>query len=289
MIDDRGPVVHQALLTDRLVRLRQSRGLTQEQVAGSLDWSVSKVIRYEKGQQVISKVSLNALLDLYKVARTREGEELVRLGEGARQKAWWSDFRRVMKPDYTRYVGLEAGASSILQFQATVVPGLLQTHEYARAVTKAVVHGSDADLIVDVRRRRRRHIEERAVRPKQTYVLDEAVIRRHVGVREDPNIMPLQLWALVHAARSPHVDIRIIPFGVGEHFGFRGSFTILKFDGVLGEILYTESDGRCVVSDKEYRVRRHRERVEDLISNNTLGSEESVSMIESVAIEMKVS
>src|SRR6266496_4344004 len=135
MATDQGPVVQSMLLRGELVRLRKDSGLTQEQVASGLEWSPSKLLRVEGGRSSITKVDLDALLTAYGVTSESRREQLQALNRGARERAWWDKYRDDVSPAYLNYVGLEAGAAFVRQFQLGFVPGLLQTEEYARAVT----------------------------------------------------------------------------------------------------------------------------------------------------------
>ncbi len=135
MANDQGPVVQSALLRNELVRLRKESGLTQEQVAAELEWSPSKLIRVEGGRNSITKVDLDALLSRYGVTSESRREQLQALNRGARERAWWDDYKADVSPTYLSYVGFEAGAAFIRQFQSGFLPGLLQTADYAEAVT----------------------------------------------------------------------------------------------------------------------------------------------------------
>ena len=134
MASDQGPVVQSAVLRSELIRLRKAKGLTQEQVAASLEWSASKLIRVEGGRSSISKTDLDALLRAYGVSQTQRGR-LQNLNRGAKAVGWWNAYRSHVAPAYLEYVGYETGAVFIRQFQGSVVPGLLQTPDYARALT----------------------------------------------------------------------------------------------------------------------------------------------------------
>ena len=214
MISDQGPVVQSAILRGELVRLRKQSGLTQEQVARNLEWSASKLIRVEGGRSSITKVDLDALLGQYEVTSAERRAWLQELNRGARTTGWWDAYRDDVSPAYLSYVGYEAGASFIRQFPGTVVPGLLQTPEYAEALTVISVESVAVAPVVRLRLQRQRELARRQPRPHQQYVLDEAVIRRHVGIRKDPAIMPNQLLRIVaRAQEDDRIKVRVIPFG----------------------------------------------------------------------------
>src|ERR1700686_1118629 len=120
---DQGPVVQSALLRGELVRLRRESGLTQEQVASDLEWSPSKLIRVEGGRSSITKVDLDALLTMYGVTSESRRDQLQALNKGARERGWWDKYRDDVSATYLNYVGLEAGAAFIRQFQSGFLPG----------------------------------------------------------------------------------------------------------------------------------------------------------------------
>src|SRR6185437_8085225 len=135
MASDQGPVIQSAIVRSELVRLRKAKGMTQEQVAKNLEWSASKLIRVEGGHSSITKVDLDALLTQYGVTSESQRERLQALNRGAKETGWWEAYRNDTAPAYLNYVGYEAGAAFVRQFPGTVVPGLLQTPEYAEALT----------------------------------------------------------------------------------------------------------------------------------------------------------
>lgn len=288
MASDQGPVIQSAALRSELVRLRKERGLTQEQVAKNLEWSASKVIRVEGGRSSITKVDLDALLGQYGVSSESQRERLSQLNRGARAVGWWNAYRNDVLAPYLNYVGYEAGAAFIRQFQGTVVPGLLQTPEYARALTVlSVEERGRVDSVVGLRLQRQSELAHRETPPRQYYVLDEAVIRRHVGIQEDPAIMPDQLAHIVDRARDDEqITVRVIPFGAGAHAGLSGPFTLLEFDGGLPDILYLDA-GREVIGmvSSDDRVAEYADSFESLVEA-ALSAEDSLEFIRAVAAEM---
>ena len=158
-----------------------------------LEWSPSKLIRVEGGRSAVTKVDLDALLTEYGVTSGAERDRLQQLNRWAREPAWWDVYRNDISAPYLSYVGYEAGASFIRQFPGTVVPGLLQTEEYAKALTIGAVDVMKVNPVVKLRLQRQAEIAKRTDPPYQYYVLDEAVIRRRIGIEIDPSIMPNQL------------------------------------------------------------------------------------------------
>jgi transcriptional regulator with XRE-family HTH domain len=239
MANDQGPVVQSALLRSELIRLRKESGLTQEQVADDLDWSPSKLIRVEGGRSSITKVDLDALLTKYRVTSESQRERLQTLNRGAREPRWWDAYRDDVSPVYLNYVGYEAGAAFVRQYQGNSIPGLLQTPEYAEVLTANSIDAGRVAPVVRLRMLRQQKLAQRTPPPRQYFVLDEAVIRRHVGIHKEPAIMPNQLRHI--AERAEHDDlvtVRVIPFTVGAHPGLSGPFTLLEFEGGMPDLLY---------------------------------------------------
>ena len=286
---DQGPVVQSALLRGELVRLRRESGLTQEQVAATLEWSPSKLIRVEGGRSSITKVDLDALLTKYGVTSESTRERLQLLNRGARERGWWDKYRDDVSPTYLNYVGFEAGAAFVRQFESGFLPGLLQTAEYAEAVTVNSVDAVRVAAIVGLRLQRQSELAQRDPRPRQYYVVDEAVIRRHVGIAKDPAIMPNQLREIADKAEQDDlVTVRVIPFEAGAHRGLSGPFTLLEFDGGLSDLLYIDA-GRgefaSMVQGDDPRIAEYRDDFE-LLLEDALSAEKSVDLIRSVAEEM---
>jgi transcriptional regulator with XRE-family HTH domain len=289
MATDQGPVVLSALLRGELVRLRRESGLTQEQIAAQLEWSPSKLIRVEGGRSAITKVDLDAILDRYGVTSESTRERLQLLNRGARERGWWDSYRDDVSLTYLNYVGFEAGAAFIRQFQSGFLPGMLQTVEYAEAVTVNSVDAVRVAAIVGLRRQRQSELAQRDPRPRQYYVVDEAVIRRHVGIAKNPNIMPAQLREIADKTEQDDlVTVRVIPFEAGAHRGLYGPFTLLEFEGGLPDLLYIDA-GRgefaSMVIGDDPRIAEYRDDFE-LLLEDALTAEKSVDLIRSVAEEM---
>jgi transcriptional regulator with XRE-family HTH domain len=285
---DHGPVVQSALLRNELVRLRKEGKLTVEHVAAELEWSASKLIRIEGGRISITKVDLDALLTRYGVTSESRRDQLQALNRGAKEPAWWDEYRADVSPTYLNFVGFEAGAAFIRQFQSVFLPGLLQTAEYAEAVTVNSVDAVRVAAIVGLRLRRQSKLAQRDPRPRQYYVIDEAAIRRHVGISKDPEIMPHQLRHIAELTeRDNLITVRVIPFGIGAHRGLYGPFTLLDFDGGLPDVLYVDV-GRGEFASMVVGAEQAVECRDDfeLLLEDALTAEKSIELIRAVAEEM---
>lgn len=287
MASDQGPVVQSALLRTELIRLRKESGLTQEQVATGLDWSPSKLIRVEGGRSSITRVDLDALLTRYGVTSESHRDRLQELNRGARERGWWNVYRDDISPAYLEFVGYEAGAAFIRQCQPGFVPGLLQTAEYAEVLTANSIDAVMVAPVVKLRLQRQSELVGRTNPPRQYYVLDESVIRRHIGISQDPAIMPAQLRYLADTAEGEdRVTIRIIPFRAGAHPGLDGPFTLLEFDASMPDILYLDNGrNRNLITGSDPRIPEYADDFEALLES-ALTAEESIELIRQAAEEM---
>jgi transcriptional regulator with XRE-family HTH domain len=229
-----GPAVRRRKLGAELRALRTSAGLTSGEAARLVGWHQSKVSRIETGASGVKPADVRLLLDAYAVHDTQLRELLLVLAgsdEGGGRHHWWHQYRGVLPPTYRDFISLESQAGAMRTLETSVVPGLLQTPEYARAVTRAAVNGLGTepderlDALVKVRLARQDVL--RAEPPlKLSAVLDEAVLRREIG---GPDVMARQLRRLMEAARLPQVRIQVLPFAAGAHIGITGPFVIFSF------------------------------------------------------------
>src|SRR5580693_7781712 len=179
---DQSPTLRGRRLALELLRRREATGMSREEVASQLEWSTSTLFRIETGRSRPQPGNVRSLLVLYGVTGP-ERDGLIQLTRDARQPGWWHSFRDVLPNPYEVYIGLEAGAASIRNFEPVVVPGLLQTADYARATFRNGPRELDRDEVdrrVEVRLARQ-EILTREERPRLWAVIDEAVIHRVVG------------------------------------------------------------------------------------------------------------
>ncbi|GHE02694.1 helix-turn-helix domain-containing protein [Streptomyces alanosinicus] len=226
-----GPAVRRRKLGAELRTLRTGAGLTSGEAARLAGWHQSKVSRIETGASGVKRGDVRLLLDVYGVRDGQLRELLLMLAgseDVGERNRWWHAYRGVLPPTYRDFISLESQASAMRTLETTVVPGLLQTPEYARAVTRAAVKDVDEerlDTLVEVRLARQDVL--RAERPlRLSAVLDEAVLRREIGGSE---VMARQLKRLTQAARLPQVRLQVLPFGAGAHVGLTGPFVIFSF------------------------------------------------------------
>ncbi|MFB7054265.1 helix-turn-helix domain-containing protein [Streptomyces vinaceus] len=238
-----GPAVRRRKLGEELRALRDRTGLTSGEAARIAGWHQSKISRIETGRSGVKPEDIRLLLDVYAKVVSPEQRALLEAlsasaagpgpgaGEAGRGRQWWHDYRGLLPQEYRDFISLEASARSARTVELSVVPGLLQTPEYARAVTRAALGGlpePKVDALVDVRLARQSVL--RAAPPLElSAVLDEAVLRRQIG---GPGVMAAQLRHLVQVARLPQVSLQVLPFSVGGHLGLTGPFVIFSFPNI---------------------------------------------------------
>jgi transcriptional regulator with XRE-family HTH domain len=196
-------------------------------VARALGWSESKLSRIETARIGISDADLERLLEQIEAP----AEDRVRLRELARRgraRVWWTPYRSSLPEPYDEYLALEAEAWMLCEWEAQVVPGLLQTDEYARAVIEAGADRADPGVIeTRVRLRMNRQTVLSSVgAPRLCAVLDEAVLHREIGGRA---VLRRQLQRLFDACGRPGIELRVLPFSAGVHGALAGSFLIFEF------------------------------------------------------------
>jgi transcriptional regulator with XRE-family HTH domain len=287
MTTPHGPTSGRLRLRTALRTAREAALLTQQQVADAMDWSLSKVIRIEKGTVSISTNDVRALLHLYQVTDERHAADLVDLARAARKKAWWTAYRTEVPPHFGELMGLEAEASVHIYFQPTAVPGLLQTEAYARALLSNIAPGrltpEQIETRVEIRMARQRAVLEKPNPPRLEAVLDEAVLRR---IADSPETMREQLLHLIKKGAAENIVIQVLPFTAGVNT-IETSFIILQFpDPDDGDVVYIEnSPVTGHVFDRPDDISPYL-RAYERLQETSLSKEESLSMIAKVAGEL---
>jgi transcriptional regulator with XRE-family HTH domain len=248
-----GPTVQRLVLGSQLHRLRESRGITAEQAAEAIRGSHSKISRMEHGRVGFKERDVADLLALYGVTGAEEQAALLNLVREANTPGWWHAYSDVLPSWAQPYVGLEAAASVIRTYQNQLVPGLLQTEGYARAL----IRQGSATTEEEIARRSelrasRQEILRRRDAPQLWVVVDEGALRRPVGSRE---AVRGQLEHLIEVADHPAVTLQIMPFSAGAHSAMGGPFTILRFaEPDLADVVYIEQLTSALYLDKPVEV-----------------------------------
>jgi transcriptional regulator with XRE-family HTH domain len=257
MSDSHSPTVRRRRLGMELRRLREASALMIEDVARHLECSMSRVSRIETGKSVARIRDVRDMLDLYRVADIGQREQLLTLAKEAQQRGWWTEYEAVLSAGLDTYVGLEASAASIRSFQTHLVPGLLQTEEYSRALIRVARPGEspgNIDRMISLRRRRQAMLAESGYL-EMWAVLDEAVLRRPIG---GVAVMRAQIARLLEAGELQSVTIQVLPFARGVHAGVDGAFTIISFpDPTDLDVVYVDCPAGNIFLEKPRDVRRH--------------------------------
>jgi transcriptional regulator with XRE-family HTH domain len=267
-------------LATELKQLREGVGLSVEQAAAQLGWSYSKLNRFELGRQIPPPAAVAQILNLYGVPGGRR-DSLIQLARDANERGWWEDLG--VFPG--SYVGLEDASSVIRTWEPLLIPGLVQTEDYARAVIETSIDdltAADVEKRVMARIARQTLLSRRSA-PEFHALIGEAALRQQVGGEA---VMREQLRKLEAVARRrPNVVIRIVPFAAAAHVGLEGAFTHLEFpEPIDPPVSYFEDvSGEKYVESAEgnRRIRLAYDRISDV----ALTSEESAALIVDLAKE----
>jgi transcriptional regulator with XRE-family HTH domain len=231
----RSPTVRRRELGALLRKLRTEKGLTVEQAAGRLLFSMSKLSRIETGHGVATRRDVRDLCDLYGITDEAERDRMMTLAAESKQQAWWQSYDL----GYATYAGLEADAVAISAFQSSVVHGLLQTADYARAGHESAMPRLAPDQIemqIEAKLTRQR-ILTRDDPPRFAVVLDEAALSRVAGGRQ---VMAAQLAKILDMSALPNVMVQVLPFELGSHPALESNFTILDLPDPAPDVVFVE-------------------------------------------------
>jgi transcriptional regulator with XRE-family HTH domain len=271
------PTVRRKRLSIELRRLREQAGLTCEDVGQRLECSGTRISRMETGRISARPGDVRELLEIYGVT-SAEADSLVQLARDARRKGWWHTYGRVSPPWFEAYIGLESEAARLRDFQPLVVPGLLQTQGYARAVLRAAPHAGrteDIDRQVALRMQRQAILDQ-ASPPTLWVVLSESVLRVQVG---GPAVMRAQLRRLAELAARPNLTLQVLPFTTAAHVHPVSPFTMLEFpDPMDPAVVYLEHLTGSLFLENEDEIRRYRV-VFDHLRAEALGTGQSTDLI----------
>ncbi|MFI5910866.1 helix-turn-helix domain-containing protein [Dactylosporangium sp. NPDC051541] len=276
MAVDEGPTLRRRRLAAELKKCREDAGFTQEAVSRQFEWHSAKVTRIENARVPVTPRDVNDLLTLYGVADSDYRDALMTLARLARQRGWWTDYKDVMRPG--NFVGMEADASSAKVWEPIVLPGLLQSEAYMRALidTGRSHDPQEAnDRRVELRKTRQRRLT--GVSPLNFWaIVDEAVVRRLIG---GPEVMRDQWQRLIDATALPNVTLQVLPYDAGQHAFLGGSVALLEFPDVAHlDVVYLEGLAGDYYEEQPAEVKRYRVEFERL-STRALTEEESVGMI----------
>jgi transcriptional regulator with XRE-family HTH domain len=273
------PAVARRWLAHELRNRRDGAGLNQRQVGRACGWSGVKVSYIENAQQNVADEDLDKLLPLYEVPEP-ERPEYYAAADTSRDKGWWERYGDEVVPSFlSTFIGLEQGATRILTFEPTVVPGLLQTPAYVEEMVRADMVPRTPRFVrqtVDVREARR-EVLTRDVGPAEfVAVVDESVVRRVVG---NPHVMAEQLAFILRFTERSNVRLHVFPFERGVSRGMQSvSHRILHFAGSVPPLVYMETRDQAQWIEDQAGVDAHDLAFGELLASS-LDEEESRVML----------
>ncbi|MGW1158942.1 helix-turn-helix domain-containing protein [Streptomyces sp. NPDC002519] len=254
------PTVLAIVLGRRLAALRETAGFTAVQAAKQLRIAQTTVTRMEKAETSLKYATVKTLLEIYGAPQA-EIQEFLALLDQAATPGWWQTFRDVLPGWFGVHVSLETAATELRGYEPGVVPGLLQTPDYARAVMERGLPRMSPDALersVDLRIKRQEILTRKEPAPPQLWVItDETSLRRPAG---STAVMREQIEHLLDVADLPNVSLQVCPFEAGLHPGAFGPFTIFRFEiPELPDIVCTDSLSRAGYSEEKEEVALFRE------------------------------
>jgi transcriptional regulator with XRE-family HTH domain len=283
-LPDRGsPSLRRERLGRELRRLREGAGLLGDDVAARLKWSAAKVSRIENAKTFPTTEDVEDLLRLYGADRARR-QQLLELRRGAAQKGWWDEYRGSLPPTALVLLDREAEADLARNWEPQVLPGLLQTRDYTRALMAAMqpivqIPPVWIEQRVEARMARQRHLLH-GPNPLTLYtVFDESVLRRQFG---DSRVMREQLDHLVEVSELEHVEMRILTQDTPPPTP-TGPFLYLSFPDFPDTVYLEEFFGARFLDDAE-QVFAYKRAFDHLMSI-ALGEAESQQLIREISSE----
>ncbi|MCA1189733.1 MULTISPECIES: helix-turn-helix transcriptional regulator [unclassified Saccharopolyspora] len=255
------PGVARRRLAAKLRSLREERGdISVEHVMRELDWSRSKVSRIETAMTSVSVPDVRALCAIYEVDGEL-AEFLVGLCKQAKKRGWWRSYDDALTDYFGDYVELESEAASVCNFEIDLVPGLLQTEDYARSIIESWAPDLPDDLV-------RRRTEVRVARQQRLgdglalwAIVDESALHRRCG---DGEVMSAQLEHLREMSERPGVTVQVLPFEIGTHVAMGTAFTMLDFATLYDPVVYLDNLSGASYLEEAAEVDRYRQVFEHL-------------------------
>ncbi|WP_329144522.1 helix-turn-helix domain-containing protein [Streptomyces niveus] len=274
-------------LGDELRKFREAAGVSMAEAAELLDCTKGKISRMENGHVPVRTPDLSALMHAYRVedpeTRSRLGAMALRANR-RRREGWWHQYGSVLGDSYRDQIELEAICDSVRTYEVQLIPGLLQTAEYGRAVTvasRAWKTPEEIDQFVQVRLARQQRLTEED--PMSLWVvLAEGVLRQHVG---GPAVMQAQLEQLAAMAERANITVQVLPFSRGAHSGMFGPYLLLSFPQVTSlDLVLTETPTGNIWMEREPEVAYYRTLFDDA-RTTALPPTESLTLIRRIAKE----
>ncbi|MDB1086733.1 helix-turn-helix transcriptional regulator [Streptomyces sp. ACA25] len=268
-----------------LKSLREAASATREEVAERLGCDLTKISRIELGRSGVRKVELETMLDMYGVTDRAKRTALLAISRTSRTKGWWHQYDDLLRPSSRDLFDMEADADTIFSFEMSLVPGLLQTEEYARALIAGggVCTSSEETTEALVKlRMERQSLFNQVTPPRLIALIDEAALRRPVG---GPSVMARQLRHLNEITSPPSLAIHVLPLNLGVHPGIDGPFHLISYAPDAGfDVALLDHRYSGIWLEEEEQVNAYRT-LFDHIRSMALSSPQSRSLIDRLAQE----
>jgi len=282
----RSPTAVRRELGQRLRGLRTEKDMTVAEAAQRVGFSQSKLTKIELAQAVATRNDVLKMLDVYEENDTEQQAMLLAMVRAGASKEWWES-RRALPPKFGSYLGLESVAATLQAYETTLVLGLLQTADYARALLRAghpELLPHEIDRLVELRMRRQEILTRTDPPPLTLWsVMDEAVLRRQIGGRET---MHAQLQQLITASERPNVTLLVMPDELGAHPGLDGPLSILQFETGTRPVVYVEGQAGNLYMEKDDDLRRCQQTMNHILAAAP-GPDQSLALIRQIAKEIK--
>jgi transcriptional regulator with XRE-family HTH domain len=282
----RSPTAVRRELGQRLRAMRTGADMTVAEAAEQVGISTSKLTKIELAQLSATRDDVLKLLDTYGESGPDQQALLLTMVREGNRKEWWEG-RRTLHPKFGSYLGLESVATTLQAYETTLVHGLLQTPDYARAMLRAArpeLLEHEIDQLVQFRLRRQQVLTRDDPPPLTLWsVMDEAVLRRQVGGRET---MHAQLQRLITASQRPNVTLLVMPDELGAHPGLDGPLSILQFETGTRPVVYVEGQAGNLYMEKDDDLRRCQQTMNHILAAAP-GPDQSLALIRQIAKEMK--
>lgn len=255
---EQSPTAVRKALGGRLRSIREDHEMTVAQVAKASKLGQSSITKIERAQMVPSMKTARALIGAYPNVDAAERELLLSMAhDAAVRKEWWEKRSAGVPEKFDVYLGLEALTTVLEAYGNSIVHGLLQTPDYARALIKGTrpdLPGRNVEQRIETRMRRQEILTRKSPAPLELWwIADESVLRRQIG---GPGIMHAQLEHLIEMSALPNVHILVMPSSMGAHPSMDGPYAILHFGAGENQVVYTEGQAGNLYLEREDDLRR---------------------------------
>jgi len=282
MSGEANPSVRSRQVSLQLRQLREERGLSGVEVAKALGMSPSKISRLETGSRGLNSDDVAALLGHYNAPEALRQQILDQVRKSV-ERGWWQSQGMGLPELWQTMINFESSATRIQNYEAIVIPGLLQTDEYTEAIIRSInktLSKSELTNLVASRRARQAVLGRREL--QFLAVLDESALRRPIA---ESGVMRRQLRHLVDSGERPNVTVRVVPLQAGPHAGLRGPFAIMDF-AEEPSLVYIENQSTSMFLDEKEDIAAYRVALGNIL-NEALDPTESAELIKNLAEEHK--